>query len=147
MFITKKRIWSALFIIIFGILQFNLLTEIAPVRADDTLVAQQSLLGEVGDRSYGNNQKDIKLIVVEIIRTALFFLGLVFIVLILVAGFKWMTSGGNEEKVKESVGQIKAAVIGLLIILAAWGITTYTIKVLDCVTDANGNCKSTAMSN
>ncbi|MFA6514091.1 MAG: hypothetical protein WCT50_02235 [Patescibacteria group bacterium] len=50
------------------------------------------------------------------------FTGLTFIVLMIIAGYGWMTSNGNEEKVKKSVSTIKASIIGLIVSLSAWAI-------------------------
>jgi hypothetical protein len=138
MFITKKRIWSLFIVLILGILQLSPLLQVTPARADDSLVQQQSLLTQVGNQTYGAGQKDVQLLAVTIIKTALTFLGLIFLVLLLWAGFKWMTAGGNETKIKESVKQIQNAAIGLIIILAAYGITVYIVKMLVCVTTSSG---------
>lgn len=50
------------------------------------------------------------------------FTGLTFIVLMIIAGYGWMTSNGNEEKIKKSVSTIKASIIGLVVSLSAWAI-------------------------
>ena len=138
MFITKKRIWSLFIVLILGILQLSPLLQVKPVKADDTLVQQQSLLTQVGNQTYGAGQKDVQLLAVTLIKTALAFLGLIFLVLLLWAGFNWMTAGGNEDKIKESLKRIQNAAIGLLIILSAYGITTYIVKMLICVTTSSG---------
>ena len=57
-----------------------------------------------------------------IVRSALSLLGIIFIILIIIGGYKWMTAGGNEENVKGAINYIKRATIGLIIILAAWAI-------------------------
>ncbi|MFZ2310404.1 MAG: hypothetical protein WAW11_02570 [Patescibacteria group bacterium] len=142
MFITKKQVASFIFVLILGVLQLSSLFAIRPAQADESLLSQQPLLKQVGDRTYGANQKDVQLLAVDIIKVALTFLGIIFLGLLLFAGFKWMTSGGNEKTIEDSIGQIKAAVIGLLLVLAAWGITTYVVKLLICVTTASGTvCK------
>jgi hypothetical protein len=48
----------------------------------------------------------------------------------LVAGYKWMTAGGNEEKVKEAKSQIQHAIIGLAIIIMAYAITYFVFEAL-----------------
>jgi type IV secretory pathway VirB2 component (pilin) len=68
--------------------------------------------------------------VASIIQVIIGFLGVVAIIIILIGGFKWMTSGGNEEKVGEAKKLLSAGVIGLIIILAAYAITTFVISAL-----------------
>lgn len=69
-------------------------------------------------------------LVAQIIRVTLSFLAIIFLVLIVFAGFKWMTAGGNEEQIKKSTSTITAAVIGLIIVLAAYTITYFIFKQL-----------------
>jgi len=69
-------------------------------------------------------------VLVVIIEYALGFIGVVFVALIILAGFRWMTSGGNEEKVTKARDNLKNAVIGLLIILAAYSVTYFIGQVL-----------------
>lgn len=64
-------------------------------------------------------------IVGMIVGAVLEFVGLLFFVLIIWAGFIWMTAGGSEEKVKESVDLIIRASFGLLIISAAYLIAQF----------------------
>jgi ABC-type multidrug transport system permease subunit len=42
-------------------------------------------------------------------------LGLIFIILIIVAGFNFMTAGGDEQKVTKAKDSIRRAIIGLII--------------------------------
>jgi TRAP-type C4-dicarboxylate transport system permease small subunit len=75
----------------------------------------------------GIEDRDIRVIVADTIRIFLGFLGIIFVVLLIIAGFKYMTAGGNEENVNESLKQIKHAIIGLIIILAAYAIATFVV--------------------
>lgn len=61
-------------------------------------------------------------IVGVIISAFISFTGLIFIALMVIAGYGWMTSNGNEEKIKKSVSTIKASVIGLIVALSAWAV-------------------------
>lgn len=60
-----------------------------------------------------------------IISAALGLLGVVFIILIIVAGYNWMTAAGDEEKIKKAGQTIRAAVIGVLIIICAYAIWSF----------------------
>lgn len=48
--------------------------------------------------------------------------GVVAVVVIIVAGFQFVTSGGNAEQVTKARGKIIGAIIGLAIIALAWTI-------------------------
>ena len=78
----------------------------------------------------GLGDTDLDDAVVDLINVLLGFLGLIAVVIILICGFRWMTAGGNEDKVAEARKTIFAGIIGLAIILFAWGITTFVVEQL-----------------
>lgn len=65
-----------------------------------------------------------------IIRGALTLLAVIFIIMIIVGGFQWMTSGGNEKKIESAKGMITNAVIGVTIVMISYGITYFVFEVL-----------------
>jgi cytochrome bd-type quinol oxidase subunit 2 len=69
--------------------------------------------------------RSIGSIIASILKVVLGFLGIVFVVLIIVAGFRYMTAGGNEDQVHEAVKQIRNAAIGLVIVVCALAITVF----------------------
>ena len=73
---------------------------------------------------------DIGYLVARIILIALGFLGLIFVILMIVAGFRWMTAAGNEEEVKKAQGIIRTAIIGLVIVLTSYAITFFIMNAL-----------------
>ena len=89
----------------------------------DSMTIETKNAAGLGDMSIGQ-------LVSSIIKIALGFLSIIFLVLIVMAGFKWMTAGGNEEQIKKSTATIKAAVIGLVIVLAAYTITYFIFTYL-----------------
>ncbi len=72
--------------------------------------------------------------VTRVINVALGLLGIIAVVIILIGGFKWMTAGGNEDKVAEARKMIFAGIIGLAIILSAWAIAKFVIQSLSQAT-------------
>jgi len=94
--------------------------------ADSNLLSGQEGASDI-QGVYGGNNQDIRVTIAKIINIALEFIGLVFFVLIIVAGFQYMTSGGNEEKTKKSMHLLRNAIIGFVIIVMAWGVTRFTI--------------------
>lgn len=61
----------------------------------------------------------------SIIRIAMSLLGSVFIILIIIAGINWMRAQGNEEIVKKSKTTIINLVVGLIIVIAAFTLSTF----------------------
>mgnify|MGYP007094937435 CR=1 FL=1 len=71
----------------------------------------------------------------QIIKLALGFVGVVVVIIMIYAGFLWMTAGGNEDQVKKAKAWMTNAVIGLVIVLAAYAISDFAIKT---ILDATG---------
>ncbi len=70
----------------------------------------------------------------RIILVVLQLLGVVFLALTIFAGFKWMMARGEENEVEDAVNLIRDAVIGLVIIFAAYAITNFVIDQVLIVT-------------
>ncbi|MDD5527932.1 MAG: pilin [Patescibacteria group bacterium] len=78
----------------------------------------------------GLSVSDPRTIAANIIKIALGFLGVLAVVIILIGGFKWMTAAGNEEQIEEAKKVLMAGIIGLVIILASWGIANFVLSSL-----------------
>ena len=85
--------------------------------------------------SYGSStglaNTDPRTIIANVIKVALGILATLAVVIIILGGFKWMTATGNEEQIEEAKKILTAGIIGLVIILAAWGIATFLINNLN----------------
>jgi hypothetical protein len=79
-------------------------------------------------------QTDLGILVGNFINAALGLLGIVLVVIVIYAGFLWMTAQGNDEKVKQAKKMITNAVIGLVLIFAAYAITTFVVTAIDNAT-------------
>tara|TARA_B100001964_G_scaffold178075_1_gene196358 strand:- start:124 stop:552 length:429 start_codon:yes stop_codon:yes gene_type:complete len=101
----------------------------APAPADDIL----------GVKTFGGatklGKKDFAATIADIINVALSLLGIVAVVIILIGGFKWMTSGGDETKVGDARKFIFAGVIGLAIIMSSWALATFVLTKLASATE------------
>ncbi|MFA5131660.1 MAG: pilin [Patescibacteria group bacterium] len=78
----------------------------------------------------GLGQTSLGSLISTIIQAALGLLGAIFVVLMIAAGFQWMTAGGNEAQVKKAQDTIKTAIIGLVIVVAAYAITYFVFKYI-----------------
>jgi len=75
----------------------------------------------------------------QIISYILAFLGVIFLVLVVISGIQWMTAGGNEEKVSKSRTRLVNATIGLAIVMAAYAITWFVVDKLQNSISEGGN--------
>lgn len=76
---------------------------------------------------------------VNVVNWSLGILALIAVIFIIFAGFSWMTSGGNEKQIETAKGILKAAIIGLVIILTALGVSQYVFAVLINATGATAS--------
>jgi hypothetical protein len=77
--------------------------------------------------------------VTRIINIAMGFLSLLAVCLILWGGFIWMTSNGSEDRIETAKNILRNGVIGLGIILSAWGIAYFVLtKLLDITGGGSG---------
>ncbi|MFH1171501.1 MAG: pilin [bacterium] len=67
-------------------------------------------------------------IVLNLLHTALGLIGILAVLMILLGGFRWMLSAGDEEKIAQAKRTIGATIIGLVVILLAWAIVSFVIN-------------------
>ncbi len=79
---------------------------------------------------------DIPSILGYLISIALSLSGIFFFLLILYAGFIWMTAAGSTEKVQSAKSKMISAVIGLVIVLSAYALTSFIFDSLIQVSDS-----------
>lgn len=56
-------------------------------------------------------------------------LGIIFIGLILYSGFVWMTAKGNDAKVTKAKDNLTDSIIGLIIIIGAYALTSFVLQI------------------
>lgn len=83
----------------------------------------------IGQRAYGQDIPATPIEVVEgFVMVILGLVGTIFVVLIIYAGFKWMTSGGNEKEITAAKQTLQSSVVGLVIIVLAYAIAATVIS-------------------
>ncbi|MFA6105551.1 MAG: pilin [Patescibacteria group bacterium] len=78
----------------------------------------------------------------SVVQIVLSIIGIVFFLLILYAGFNWMTARGNSEKIDKSKETIESAAIGIIVILAAYAITNFIFSNLQTGNSSQAVCNS-----
>jgi len=67
----------------------------------------------------------------NIIKWVLGFLGLIATIIIIIGGFQWMSSGGNQEKIDKAKKLMINGLIGLIIVLLAYSISWFIIRAIE----------------
>lgn len=71
---------------------------------------------------------DLKAAIAEVMKTVLDFVALIAVVMIVVAGIRYIISQGEEQEKEKAKKMIIYVVIGLLIILVARAIVTFVVS-------------------
>src|SRR3989344_1899338 len=78
----------------------------------------------------GFSSQDLKTTIQNIVRIILGFLGILTVIIILYGGFIWMTSFGEEDKIDQAKKLISAGVVGLVVVLATYAISSFVVNSL-----------------
>jgi len=81
-----------------------------------------------------SSQTNLVVIISRLVKIMISFLGFIAVIIILIGGFMWMTSGGDSEKIKSARQLMINGLIGLVIIVLAYAIATLVITRLNIIT-------------
>ncbi len=77
---------------------------------------------------------DLLSLIQIVINTFLSIVGVLLLTYILYAGYNWMTAQGEEEKVNKAKDTLKRAIVGVIIIVAAYAISVFVMARLEAGT-------------
>jgi hypothetical protein len=86
------------------------------------LAADINLQPESGSQFYQLGQLSIGNIVAAAIKLVIIIAALVFFFILVIGGIRWIASGGDKANTEAARSQITAALVGLVIVFAAWAI-------------------------
>lgn len=104
-----------------------------PARIPRGLGGARGALEQVGKEGYGIDRAaaqggaSAEAVAGRILNVFFGVLGIVFLALMLYGGYIWMTARGSEELVTKAKDLITQAIIGIVIIIAAYAITEFVI--------------------
>ena len=102
--------------------------------------AEEALgINDLREQGVNLGNRDLKATIASIINLILSFLGVLAVLIILLGGFKWMTSQGSSDKVDEAKKLIGEGVVGLVIIFAAYAIASFVLNQLYTATTIDDN--------
>lgn len=99
---------------------------LSPEVTDNLFIQEGELITEAGFEP----NTEVGDVMSMVIKAFLSLLGIIFVILIITAGYQWMTAEGDEQKVNEAKDKIKRAIIGLIIIVSAYAITHFVFARL-----------------
>ncbi len=94
--------------------------------------------------NFKTTNTDIPNLIGTIVGVALSFVGAIFFLLILYAGFLWMTAFGAADKVDKAKSILEHAAVGLIIVLAAYAISKFVFGALTGATSTSAPATQTA---
>lgn len=98
----------------------------------------QSQLTPIAQKAGLSDQGNLENVVGTIVNAALSLVGLIFLVLMVYAGFTWMLAQGDEGKIDKSKEIIKACIIGLIITASAYAITFFVTNRFEQASNGGG---------
>jgi len=91
----------------------------------NTLLAQAQRINIGATQQFSNlNNITITSIISALILLVMIVAALIFFFMLVLGGIKYITSGGDKGQTEAARGQITAALIGLVIVFAAWAIVS-----------------------
>lgn len=121
------KLKKILFLLLFGLLFVGSLA-VSPVRAaNSTMNGLNATLDATGPENKELLEKsdDIENSAAKVIATILSFVGVAFLILMIYGGVLWMISQGEPAQVKKAKDIIINGIIGLVIVVFAYAITSY----------------------
>ena len=97
------------------------------------VIGQDGLSTAAQEAGFGT-ETNVYVIVTRWINGFLSIFMMVFLYFMITAGFTWMTSGGNAEKINTAKETIRYSLIGILIAVTAYSLTRYLLLGLGATT-------------
>ncbi|OQB44068.1 MAG: hypothetical protein BWY03_00412 [Parcubacteria group bacterium ADurb.Bin159] len=118
---TKKYLLVSLFLVLlFGSLALPQRIEAVEMTKGMDVFMSETELSDI----------ELPVVIGKVISWILGFLGLIATIIIIIGGFMWMTSGGDEEKINKAKKLMINGLIGLAIVLVAYIISNFVIDAL-----------------
>lgn len=93
---------------------------------------------KAGDSGYETSGGDIYGLIQIVINAFLAIIGALLLIYMLYGGYTWMSAQGDEEKVTKAKDTIQRAIIGVIIIIAAYAISVFVMARLEAGTLKGG---------
>jgi hypothetical protein len=103
-------------------------TQFVQAQALNPFGGQLSSTANVIDSDHTMQNLDV--LIVNMIKAVMSLLGIILLILIIYAAFLWMTAAGNAPQVAKAKTILTNAIIGLILVMTAYGITLFVVTAL-----------------
>lgn len=115
----------------------------APAQAAHAITSQQAACEAInGTAGCTKDNSSLTNIITLIVQVMSIIIGFIAVVMIIVAGFKYITSGGDTNKVAAAKNSLIYALIGLIIVGLAQFIVRVVLKNTDAITKKTSSSTS-----
>ncbi|MCX7779211.1 MAG: pilin [Patescibacteria group bacterium] len=125
----KGNFFCPSFIFLFLLFLF-LSFQFSLAQVDPQVLEGENYLDELGQGTDVLEKRDLILLIFSIVRYLLGLIGVAAVIVIISAGYSWMTAAGNEEKVKKAKAVLQNGIIGLVVIMIAYALTIFVFKLI-----------------
>lgn len=125
--ILKKIVTS--FVMIMSLLGLGAVSLSPSVTAATRDTVKSGVTG-VGGTDSGNSADDFKTVIKNVINILLFLIGMIAVIFIVIAGFRFVTSNGDANTVSQAKNTIIYAVLGIVIAVMAYAIVNFILDNL-----------------
>jgi hypothetical protein len=115
---STKKITSVISVVVFFVFMFA-----EPAAAQESMLQQMATTAGFGGAS-------LPVIVARLIRTFISVLGIIAVIIVIYAGWLYMTAGGDAEQVNRAKRMLTQGAIGLFLILGSFSITQFILGQL-----------------
>lgn len=102
----------------------------ATIDANSTGLKAAGTAAGLGSICSGNASQCIATLVGRVLNVSLSFVGILLLIYVLYAGFLWMSAGGDDKQVKTAKDTIMNAVIGMVLLVSAFAISSFVLTQL-----------------
>lgn len=101
-------------------------------QAQESVIDQMKSAVSGFDLPTGGDDAEITALAItgRLIQVFLSLFGIIFFILMIYGGYKWMIASGREEEIKNAKDTIRSAIIGLVIVIMAYAISFFIVGAI-----------------
>ena len=91
--------------------------------------AKSEIQSGISDAGGKDNNKNLTTVITDIVKTMLFIVGLLSVVIIIYSGILYIISAGNSSTVQKAKTTLTYAVVGLIVAILSYAIVSFVVNI------------------